>query len=586
MSTDIETTTKSENRTAPPDTQERVLQAIATQAARLSLPQLQYNADYLNAVQGLPFDPNPYRVMSREELGLGPSYFYDQFDTNRREKILADMRRRGVDPLTGTPGPGGVTPTGGGSTWGEAEPIRQPRQGEPAYVGGGGAWGNGDYSADELMAMRELREEEEAKRKYLEDARIRYEQVSKTPLAQLTQSAIRQEQEMQGKRQAAESEQLEQNRLQSILGAQYQRDVAPLQLRLAGQEAQLGLDRFHLLSGPETAGAEQNLAAAQASQAGAYGSENALRSDLTDLAISGRAASPAQQAIIDKRYRDQLATVEADLARQYEDSTRLLPEVATARGLRVNSADLPDRYALARREFLRQGGQAASALGAEAASASLNYPLQLGNLNVQQQYLTGQQQGRLPGAIQTSMALRQGQPQYFPGYQSEGAAFGGSSGSNAYGPFSVPLGLQGSVIGGSPFSVQAQQPLLQSRLANTQSSGQSSQSTSGGIPGMGAGGAALGGGGLALLGFKALSCWVAMELYGATSWKVPILRWYIWGPFSETRRGRLFADAYLEYGERVAAWLKKHVWAKRFVRPFFDRLLHSAQREYMRRSHG
>ena len=66
MSTDVESQTSTETRTPPPDTQERVLQAIATQAARLGLPQLQYNADYLGAIQGLPFSSTPYKPLSRE----------------------------------------------------------------------------------------------------------------------------------------------------------------------------------------------------------------------------------------------------------------------------------------------------------------------------------------------------------------------------------------------------------------------------------------------------------------------------------------------------------------------------------------
>ena len=626
MSTDIESQTSTETRTPPPDTQERVLQAIATQAARLGLPQLQYNADYLGAIQGLPFSSTPYKTLSRKELGLGPSSFYDQFDTNRRANILANLPRvtdapPGVDiantPLTqrrallGLP-PSFVT-TQVQHGWQnkpeeEQERIRQAlidRQiGIPvhqdlarseleaeqtairSYQAGSrpanvGDINTGALTAEQYRALSEVRQEELAQQQYIKQAEQRYGQVGQTPLAQLTQRQIQQELGILPLRQEAETAQLRQNVQQSQLAERYQREVAPSQLQLAGQEAQLGLQRFGQLTPQETAAAQQGLSTAtaigptqadavltglrgaaaltpsqlQAIQLGmgasgallpeqtlatarylgntqaaaeqAFGQEAALRGDLTDLVTSGRAASPAQQAIIDKIYGNRLSSLEQDLARQYERSTAMLPEIATARGMNVTSADMPDRYALARSEYLRQAGQGALGLSAEAAGQSLNYPLQLGNLNVQGQYLTNQQIGRVPGAIgqipgalaglyqgagsvpgsinalyggstlnpasslypaiQASMALRQGQPQYFPGYQSEAGMFGASSGQNAYGPFSVPLGLQGSVIGGSPFAVNAQNPFLQSRLSNTNQSGTSTQSTGGFIPGLGAG---------------------------------------------------------------------------------------------------
>ena len=71
-------------------------------------------------------------------------------------------------------------------------------------------------------------------------------------------------------------------------------------------------------------------------------------------------------------------------------------------------------------------------------------------------------------------------------------------------------------------------------------------------------------------------CWVARTLYGDHAWQVSVLRWYIWGPFSERWYGRLFADLYLQYGERMAHILQQHPSLQIFVRPLFDRLLEAA----------
>jgi hypothetical protein len=73
-----------------------------------------------------------------------------------------------------------------------------------------------------------------------------------------------------------------------------------------------------------------------------------------------------------------------------------------------------------------------------------------------------------------------------------------------------------------------------------------------------------------------ISCWVARALYGDHAWQVSVLRWYIWGSFSERWYGRLFADLYLQYGERVAHILQQHPRLQIFVRPLFDRLLEEA----------
>jgi polysaccharide export outer membrane protein len=71
-------------------------------------------------------------------------------------------------------------------------------------------------------------------------------------------------------------------------------------------------------------------------------------------------------------------------------------------------------------------------------------------------------------------------------------------------------------------------------------------------------------------------CWVARALYGDSAWQVRMLRWYIWGPFSDHWYGRLFAAAYERFGERTAVLLKQYPSLKRVVRPLFDRLLDRA----------
>lgn len=297
------------------------------------------------------------------------------------------------------------------------------------------------------ISLREVSEEEDARAKFIEKQQSDYDMIAQNPLTQLTQQQIQQARDLQPIQQEAQLGQLRQNLALTNLARQRMDQFAPL----------------------ETSALQQYLTNAQSSNQQAFDAENTLRGDLTDLVTSGRAASPEQQAKIDEVYRNRLKAYEEDIARQYEDTTRLLPEVAVARGLRVNSADLPDRYALARREYIRQGAQGALGFGAEAAQQSLNYPLQLGNLNVQQQYLTGQQQGRMPGAVGLTSASYQ-PPGYF-GFDPN-AAFG------------LPLNLMTAGMGGVASATSFQNPFLQSRLANTTQTGNTS--TGGVIPALGA----------------------------------------------------------------------------------------------------
>lgn len=400
-------------------------------------------------------------------------------------------------------------------------------------------------------SLREVAEENAARQSYIAKQRADYEQVATNPLTQLQRDQM-----------------------------SLSRELMPFQSEAMKAQAGASLQQARLLQDAGIPALRSNLEMAQRTATGANADETTLRGDVTDLATKGRAASPAQQAIIDQIYKNRLAGVESDLSRQYEDSTRLLPEVATARGIRVNSADLPDRYAFARREFLRQGGQAATALGAEAAGQSLNYPLQLGSLNLQQQQLTGQQQSRLPNAVG---AISNPLFAYDPN-----AAFG------------LPLNLLSAGQGGVSSATAFQSPFLQSRLANTM--GMMDQGTGGTIPALGASGSILGGAGLAaagaVKGFSALAggaaagggaaaagtaglamgCWIAEVLYGKGSPEVTALRWYIWGPLSRTATGYAFARLYLRYGERLAAWMTPRPLAQRLIKPLFNRLLRQAIR--------
>jgi protein involved in polysaccharide export with SLBB domain len=71
-------------------------------------------------------------------------------------------------------------------------------------------------------------------------------------------------------------------------------------------------------------------------------------------------------------------------------------------------------------------------------------------------------------------------------------------------------------------------------------------------------------------------CWIARVLYGEQAWQVRVLRWYIWGPFSERWYGRVLADLYLQYGRQVADTLRQHPALQTIVKPLFDRLLDHA----------
>lgn len=547
MSTDVETT--NQTRTPPASPQERALQGVATQAARLGLPQLQFNADYIGATLGLPFSDEPYRTLTREELGLPESKFWDQFDISRRARILDN-------------------PT------------------HPEY----------------RAAQAEAAEENAARQQYITQAQARYGQVQQTPLARLTQSQIEQELGLLPQRQLAETAQLGQNVAQSQLGRQYAQTVAPLQLEQTRQAAQaglglmpasvqaagLGLNIANQFAGPAAAEAANYLTRAGTASDQALDAESRIRADVTDLVTSGRAASPAQQAIIDRIYNNRLAQVESDLQRQRDDAVRTLPDIATGRGLRLTSADMPDRWNLIGREYLRAANQAAMGLAAEAGAQSLNYPLQTAGLGLQQQYLTGQQTQRVPQAIglqpgaglspalQTAIAFGQGAQSNFPGYLNQSNMMNQAQGTNAYNPFGMPFNLQGAVIGGSPFSVQAQSPLMQSRLSNMNTDG---TSTTGGTLAalQGVGGLLSGIGSIAAGGAAAYkACWIAMALYGDDSWKVPLLRWFIGGPLSTTDAGKRFAEWYTQYGPSVAESLKRQPARQKPWRRAFDRLVEYA----------
>jgi hypothetical protein len=81
--------------------------------------------------------------------------------------------------------------------------------------------------------------------------------------------------------------------------------------------------------------------------------------------------------------------------------------------------------------------------------------------------------------------------------------------------------------------------------------------------------------GAGALGFKP-GCWIAAEVYhGWLDPRVPLVRGWIFGEFAKTRVGALAARAYLRYGERVAAAIRR-VPA---LRPPFRRLFDCALRK-------
>jgi uncharacterized protein YukE len=62
------------------------------------------------------------------------------------------------------------------------------------------------------------------------------------------------------------------------------------------------------------------------------------------------------------------------------------------------------------------------------------------------------------------------------------------------------------------------------------------------------------------------NCWVAAELFGG--WFVP--KTFYARVYINFVAPLWFKDFYLKYGERIAAWLKIHRWARMFIKPLFE----------------
>lgn len=89
------------------------------------------------------------------------------------------------------------------------------------------------------------------------------------------------------------------------------------------------------------------------------------------------------------------------------------------------------------------------------------------------------------------------------------------------------------------------------------------------------GGAGATGAASPLAGALLMGCWIAELLYGTHSPNVPLLRAWLFGKHRNSMASRL----YLKYGERIAAWLKRHPIWQHPVRMLFDRWVKLAERE-------
>lgn len=65
--------------------------------------------------------------------------------------------------------------------------------------------------------------------------------------------------------------------------------------------------------------------------------------------------------------------------------------------------------------------------------------------------------------------------------------------------------------------------------------------------------------------FTGIGCWVARSIYG-----VGDPRWLMARHYVLHNAPGIFRRFYLHHGKKIAAWLDRHTWAKRFVKPLFD----------------
>jgi hypothetical protein len=77
-------------------------------------------------------------------------------------------------------------------------------------------------------------------------------------------------------------------------------------------------------------------------------------------------------------------------------------------------------------------------------------------------------------------------------------------------------------------------------------------------------------------GIGGIFCWVAREVYGENNPK-----WLQFRKWMFTRAPQWFFDFYLKHGERIAAWLKRHPWAKVPIRIWMDSRIRSMEKRQL-----
>lgn len=283
-------------------------------------------------------------------------------------------------------------------------------------------------------------------------------------------------------RQATESANLEAIKAQADLTKRFAGEIAPLNLEYGKREAQLALDRQSGLAPLETSLARSGLDVAGKSLLSGQAAEQALLSGLVKDALSEGKPTPEEEALIWGQAQEAINRGSSDYLRQFRNAMIDEAEGITARGFRgvqgrggAIDTLAADRYGRLAEETTRQMGQLTRDITGAAYGQLLNRPLQristLGNLNLQQQYLTNQYQSRFGPALATSTSLRSGGGQ-FPGYASEAARIGAGSYRDPFAGAGSALALNSPITGGLSFGIAAQQPYGQDRFSNRRTSGQ------------------------------------------------------------------------------------------------------------------
>lgn len=437
MSTNVDTS--SSTKTQATTLAEQIAQGLSLN----NLTQLSQGLGTQNlmtqAAMGIPFNPANFSQLTRQQLGLPPSSVDATYGNGTAQQVINEYQNN-QRPLDGI--------------------VQQ--------------------------ALAEQDQFNQASQAYIQQQQQQYNAIAQNPVAQAMRGQVQQAATLQplyaAQNQAAAQANLAQTQnFLNLLPSINQQQTAA---------AQGNLNQINQLAGPAVNGLGQNLSLAAQTQQNANANQTALENNLTNLINNGGVATPQQQAAINSVYQNQLnaarqqATTDLGLATQFTTD-----EVAGRRGL--IGTPLADSFGQLQKQYMSNLGQLNSNLSAQAAAQSLNYPIQLGGLNVQQQYLTGQQQQWLPNAV-TQAAT----PLFQPGSYQQFLGTG-------YDPTNALANLFGLQTGGGAgvnSAIQYQSPLLQSRLANTTTTGNTT--TSGTIPALGAAGSLLGGAGAVGQGFS------------------------------------------------------------------------------------